>query len=257
MTTQPLRGARSLADLDAGTIHASVEIAAPPERVFRALTTDDITRWWGSDDTYRTTSYSADLRVGGAWRSVGKGADGKEFAVGGEFVTIDPPRLLVQTWVAPWDGGNTTTITYRLDPIPGGTRLTLRHEGFADRRDSCDGHGRGWERVLGWLDGFLSPRGDRYFFVRLLAPRATFMQDMTADERAVMGQHAAYWRGHLAAGTAIVFGPVADPKGGWGLGVLRVPDDARLRDLEANDPAVRSLGMRYEVLPMVRAVYRE
>jgi uncharacterized protein YndB with AHSA1/START domain len=254
--TTPLRAARAIADLSAGTILATVEIAAPPERVFRALTSDDITRWWGSDDTYRTTRYTADLRVGGAWRSEGRGADGHEFAVGGEFVAIDPPRALVHTWIAPWDGGNTTTITYRLEPIEGGTRLTLRHEGFADRRESCAGHANGWERVLGWLDAFLAPKADRFFLIRLLAPRATFMQDMTADERAVMIQHQAYWRGHLAAGTAIVFGPVADPKGGWGLGVLRVPDEAALAELEAKDPAVRTLGMRYEVLPMVRAIYR-
>ena len=36
---------------------------------------------------------------------------------------------------------------------------------------------------------------------------------MTADERAVMGRHVAYWSEQAALGVAIVFGPVMDPKG--------------------------------------------
>ena len=73
-----------------------------------------------------------------------------------------------------------------------------------------------------------------------------------------MGEHATYWRGHLAAGRAIVFGPVADPEGAWGLGVVRVKDEAEARAFEASDPAVRSgRGFRYEILPMPRAVFRE
>jgi uncharacterized protein YndB with AHSA1/START domain len=62
--------ARAIADAGSGTILATVEIAAPPERVFRALTTpDEIVRWWGSDDAYRTTGFTADLQVGGRWHA--------------------------------------------------------------------------------------------------------------------------------------------------------------------------------------------
>jgi len=146
------RGApRAVADLSEGLILASVEIGVPPERVFRALASEELTRWWGSADTYRVTRWTGDFRVGGAWRSEGVGADGKPFSVAGEFLEVDPPRKLVQTWRADWDGGATTTITYRLDPTATGTRLTLRHEGFAGRPESCDGHSEGWERVFGWL----------------------------------------------------------------------------------------------------------
>lgn len=79
------------------------------------------------------------------------GADGTPFAVSGEYLELEPPHKLVQTWRADWDGGNITTITYRLEAIAGGTRVTLRHEGFADRAESCRGHANGWERVLTWL----------------------------------------------------------------------------------------------------------
>lgn len=95
----------------------------------------------------------------------------------------------------------------------------------------------------------------RHFFVRLIAPRPTFMQDMTADERAAMQEHGMYWRGKLAEGVAIAFGPVADPKGAWGLGLLKVRDEAEVKAFEAADPAVTKLGMHYEVLPMVALVY--
>ncbi|TPK87406.1 hypothetical protein FJ548_14525 [Mesorhizobium sp. B2-4-17] len=71
-------GPRAIADVSAGTILATVTIAAPPERVFHALTADDqIPLWWGSDELYRTTRHTADVRSGGTWRSEGKGADGR------------------------------------------------------------------------------------------------------------------------------------------------------------------------------------
>jgi len=46
------------------TIMASAEIAAPPERVFNALITDEVERWWGSSESYRMVDWTADLRVG-------------------------------------------------------------------------------------------------------------------------------------------------------------------------------------------------
>ena len=155
MTSSPLKSARAVADVTNGILLASVEIGVAPERVFRALTSEDITRWWGSDDTYRTTKWTGDVRVGGAWVAEGVGRDGP-FSVRGEFLEVDPPHKIVQTWRAGWDGDHATTITYRLEPIAGGTRLTVRHEGFGDRAESCRGHSDGWERVLTWLQSHLA-----------------------------------------------------------------------------------------------------
>lgn len=83
--------ARAVADLADGMILATVEIAAPPERVFRALTSREIVEWWGADGVYRTTEWTGDVRPGGTWRASGVGADGKPFAVEGEYLEIDPP----------------------------------------------------------------------------------------------------------------------------------------------------------------------
>jgi uncharacterized protein YndB with AHSA1/START domain len=149
--------ARAVADLTDGLILASVDIAVPPERVFRALTSGiDVVKWWGSDETYRTESYVADLKAGGLWRAEGRSADGKPYSVSGEFLEVDPPYKLVQTWKYDWDGEGVTTLTYRLEAIPQGTRLTVRHEGFRGQRDACQSHAEGWTMVLGWLTAYLT-----------------------------------------------------------------------------------------------------
>jgi uncharacterized protein YndB with AHSA1/START domain len=251
---------RTVADVSEGLILATVDIAAPPERVFRALASKDIAEWWGEEGVYRVTEWTGDVRVGGAWRSSGVGADGKSFSVGGEFVEVDAPRKLVHTWKPEWAPGKPTTVTYRLEAIEGGTRLTVRHEGF-ESSAACESHTQGWGRVLGWLVPYAGgkPRSmaRSYFLLRLLPPRPTFAFDMNDDERRVMGQHAAYWGKLLEEGVAVAFGPVGDPNGPWGLGVVEVDDPAVLPALEANDPATTSgLGLRYEVLPMLRAVVR-
>ncbi len=67
-----------------------------------------------------------------------------------------------------------------------------------------------------------------------------------------MERHVAYWTEKAAKGIAIVFGPVMDPKGVYGIGVYNVQDEAQMRSLLDDDPANGLL--QYEVLPMARAV---
>ena len=118
--------ARAVADISEGVVHASVEIAASAERVFRALTSEELVAWWSTHSDYQTTKWQGDLRVGGAWRVDGVGADGTPFHVGGEFLEVNPPRKLVHTWRADWERPHVTTVTYRLEPIPSGTRVSVR-----------------------------------------------------------------------------------------------------------------------------------
>ena len=56
---------RAVADGGGGTIIATAEIAAPPERVFSALTSKEVEQWWGHPDFYRQTDWKADLCVCG------------------------------------------------------------------------------------------------------------------------------------------------------------------------------------------------
>jgi len=149
---------RAVADGGGGTIIATVEVIAPPERVFRALTTNEVERWWGHPDFYRQTGWKADLRVCGQWSVTVVFTDGSTNGGSGEFAEIDAPRKLVMTRKFdkhPLQGTRETTITYRLDAIPTGTRVTVRDEGFVGRSEACYGNAEHWERVLAWFDAYL------------------------------------------------------------------------------------------------------
>ena len=52
-----------------------------------------------------------------------------------------------------------------------------------------------------------------------------------------MTRHAAYWQPLIDSGQMVMFGPVLDETGSWGLGVVEA-DDEKLRAFAASDPAV-------------------
>jgi uncharacterized protein len=76
------------------------------------------------------------------------------------------------------------------------------------------------------------------FVFRLIAPRPTFALDMTEEEQAIMGRHAAHWQPLIDAGRMVVFGPILDDTGSWGLGVVEADDEDELRTFAAADPVV-------------------
>ena len=120
--------AEAVADNANGQILASVEIAAPPERVFS------------------TTEWRGDIRVGGRWRSAGI-ARGEAYAIEGEFLEIDPPRKLVITWQRMGAQEAPTTVDYALERIDGGTRITVRHWGFLSA-EMCSNVAAGWKTAF-------------------------------------------------------------------------------------------------------------
>jgi uncharacterized protein YndB with AHSA1/START domain len=154
---------------DQGTVLAEIFIAAPPERVFQAISLpEQLSRWWGENGLYRITDRGADIRPGGKWFCVGAGADGKSFRVEGEYLEVDPPRRLVHTWVASYAGELKTVVRWDLSPQavhglhPGGPRkagtgtlVKLCHEGFGSAPEAAANHGEGWKRVFGWLQVYL------------------------------------------------------------------------------------------------------
>jgi uncharacterized protein len=94
------------------------------------------------------------------------------------------------------------------------------------------------------------------FVFRLEAPRPTFALDMTDEEREVMARHAAYWRPLIDSGQMVVFGPVLDASGSWGLGVIEADDEDQLRAFAAGDPAVTSGTATVEVGKMLTGFVR-
>lgn len=91
-----------------------------------------------------------------------------------------------------------------------------------------------------------------YIFCRAKNPRPTFHLDMTDAERAIMSRHAAYWSEKAQNGKAVVFGPVLDPRGIFGIGVYQVQDEEEFRAYLKEDPAKGLL--EFEFYPMARAV---
>jgi uncharacterized protein len=91
-----------------------------------------------------------------------------------------------------------------------------------------------------------------YIFCRTKSLRPTFHLDMTDAERALMGRHVAYWSEKAQSGHAVVFGPVLDPKGVYGIGVYQVRDEDEFRAYLKDDPANRLL--EYEFYPMPKVV---
>jgi uncharacterized protein YndB with AHSA1/START domain len=146
--------ARAVSDLVDGRVVASVELAVGAERVFQALASRDVIDWWVNPGVFDTREWTGDVRVGGRWRASGV-ARGAPYALEGEFLEVDPPRKLVQTWHIPGAPGTPSTVTYLLEPIAGGTRLTVHHAGLAapDQRDNV---GAGWRSSFDRLSEILS-----------------------------------------------------------------------------------------------------
>lgn len=76
------------------------------------------------------------------------------------------------------------------------------------------------------------------FIIRLTAPRPTFALDMSEEERGIMARHAAHWQPWIDSGQIVVFGPVLDTSGSWGLGVVEADNEEELRAFAADDPVV-------------------
>ena len=98
-------------------------------------------------------------------------------------------------------------------------------------------------------------RAKKHFVVRLIPPRPTFAADMTDEESAIMAAHGAYWRGLMNRGIALLFGPVLDPAGVWGLGVLEARDQDEAREIAVEDPAIKS-GLNRAEIHEIAAVVR-
>jgi len=149
---------RAVADAGAGIIIAVADIDGPPERVFDALTTDEVVKWWKNAELYRTAEFKADRRVCGAWSQLVQLNDGNTVIGSGEFAELDRPRKVVMTRrfdKHPFQGQRETTITFRFDPVATGTRVTVRDEGFIGRSEAAYGNAEIWEKVLGWLDEYI------------------------------------------------------------------------------------------------------
>jgi uncharacterized protein YciI len=73
---------------------------------------------------------------------------------------------------------------------------------------------------------------------------------MSEEERALMKEHAAYVRGFFDDGTVLAYGPVLDPEGAFGIGLLEMEDEAEARRFAENDPSVQAGMNGFTIVPM-------
>lgn len=92
------------------------------------------------------------------------------------------------------------------------------------------------------------------YMYRLHAPRPDFSTGMTPDEAEIMRQHAGFWAGLMAEGKVLVFTPVQDPVGDWGMAIVLADDFQTVDGYSRSDPAVLSGMMTHSVLALPFAI---
>jgi uncharacterized protein YndB with AHSA1/START domain len=135
-------------------IERTVDLAAPPEKVWVALTTaEGLAAWFGNTATI-------DLRPGGSaqmkWIEEGHTANMR-------VERVEEPRVFGFTWHIyglPDDDPRRTYVEFTLEPAGAGTRLTVVETGFAQLSEDAhqtafDGNTGGWASELAELAAYL------------------------------------------------------------------------------------------------------
>lgn len=137
-------------------ITRTIDINAPAEKVWAALTEPDLIAQWFGD----TCEFDATPGGTGAF---GWTEHGGEFRVVVE--RADRPKTLVYRWAREFGvdpaPGNSTLVRFDLAEIAGGTRLSLVETGFEELNDpqgAHDGNVGGWRAELAELVEFVESR---------------------------------------------------------------------------------------------------
>jgi uncharacterized protein YndB with AHSA1/START domain len=155
----------------------SIDIEAPPERVWEELTrTGKVLRF------YFDSVLEGDLRPGGKLRYVTP--DRKRTFIVGDVVELTAPTRFVHTFKFTDLAEPAQKVSFDLEPVEKGTRLTVRHEGLG----GAPKHGRrvdaGWTKILGdlkrWTESGRVSLGTRLrnSLMKLMLP---FMPKESAD----------------------------------------------------------------------------
>ena len=148
----------AVADGDELTVRRTITIAAPIEKVWAAITeAEHIVRWFGQAAVLDEVAVGA----GGVFSFEGYG----DFPV--RIEELDPPRMIAYRWsndsaraVDPdqVEPNRSTVFRFTLEPLDGGTQLTVVESGFgtlADPAASLESNRRGWDSELDELVAYL------------------------------------------------------------------------------------------------------
>lgn len=137
---------------DQGTSRTyEIIVRATPDRVWQALTEGNLTRQY-----YFGASAESDWRRGSA--VVHRAPDGTILQEG-EVLEADPPRRLVTTFKPTWApavaGAAPSTVSWEIEPMGEGSKLTLTHAGFDQPSFEAGNMHLGWVQTLSSLKSLL------------------------------------------------------------------------------------------------------
>lgn len=130
-----------------------IQIDAPPERVWEALTTpDQISQWFFGVNT------ESDWTVGSMLVHRGE-YQGRAYQDKGEILELDPPRRFVHTHWSPMSGLPDTPehaqrVSWTLEPSDGGTALTVDEENLPSEQAKAISD-QSWPQALDALRSLL------------------------------------------------------------------------------------------------------
>ena len=142
-------------------IDRTIEIKAPPERVWRALTSAaELSAWF-------EVKIEGEITPGNEVWMTSTHAEhaGTRFRV--RFVEMTPPRRFAWQWcpgavdpTVDYSLEPQTTVTFTLEPTADGTRLSVAETGFDQvaltrRAKVYADNSQGWTEVLGWLQRYV------------------------------------------------------------------------------------------------------
>ncbi|MBT2584286.1 SRPBCC domain-containing protein [Arthrobacter sp. ISL-95] len=135
---------------------ASTSVAAPPEKVWEALTDPTLIQQY-----FLGTNVTTTWRVGDPITYSGE-YDGKPYQDRGVILAFDPPKLLKTTHYSPASGlpdvpENYHTVAYNVTEESEGTTVTIRQGNNSSEREVEQSTGM-WELVLQNLKEFLESR---------------------------------------------------------------------------------------------------
>jgi uncharacterized protein YndB with AHSA1/START domain len=147
---------------DQDSVVSEIEIAAPPDRVFQALTNAAELKRWFTDPACPVKFWEMDPRLGGRYRyATEKCSDVvnnvNQFECHGEILEYDPPRVLAYTWIANWhdDVTHSTVVRWELTPKSAGTHVKVTHSGLATMPVARKDYTGGWPGVVEMLKNFV------------------------------------------------------------------------------------------------------
>lgn len=138
--------------------------AASPARVFGAFTDPEVVMQWFGVRPGSLVSAAIDLRPGGAWRFELSRTDERSAAFEGEYLAIEPGRLLAFSWrhVVEHAGGEreatpVSRVEIRFSPQGAGTGIRLVHSGLASE-EARRNVGGGWDAAFAAVEAVLADR---------------------------------------------------------------------------------------------------